>query len=86
MPRDACTTHCVECDTCFSGTSAFDAHRSGPPEDRRCEDPAEVRDRNGKRLLVVKTNAGTCRLSTPPTVKAPVEIWQLAATAERFAA
>jgi hypothetical protein len=32
-----CAYHCRGCDGCFTSLAAFDAHRSGPFSDRRCD-------------------------------------------------
>ena len=36
-----CVSHCRECNGHFSGDTAFDRHRVGPPTERRCIDPTE---------------------------------------------
>lgn len=36
-----CNAHCRECGGHFSSTSAFDRHREGPWDDRRCGDPED---------------------------------------------
>lgn len=33
-----CQAMCSACGRCFTGDGAFDLHRSGPPEDRRCSE------------------------------------------------
>lgn len=36
------TSQCGACGEVFSGLTAFDAHRTGKPQDRSCADPAEL--------------------------------------------
>lgn len=43
MEHARCNAHCRGCDRCFTGTSAFDRHRSGPFEARECLDPDGVK-------------------------------------------
>jgi hypothetical protein len=37
-----CRYHCRACGSCFVSLEAFDAHRTGPMADRRCEFPEAV--------------------------------------------
>jgi hypothetical protein len=38
-----CNAHCRSCGGHFSSTSAFDRHRVGPWDDRRCLEPDEFK-------------------------------------------
>lgn len=50
-----CNAHCRGCDTCFTGTSAFDRHRKGPHTARVCVDPDTVEK--------LHPHQGECRVS-----------------------
>jgi hypothetical protein len=52
---DNCTYHCRPCSSHFTSLRAFDAHRQGPSDDRRCEFPDSG--------LVELT--GVCKLADP---------------------
>jgi hypothetical protein len=77
-PRNRCQACCPPCGLHFAGTSAFDRHLS----DEGHRDPREVRRRDGTAGLVVKTEAGECRMivadrdGRPVPPLAPVTIWQ----------
>jgi hypothetical protein len=51
------TRHCLcaECGRYFTGPTAFDMHRAGPPTERYCRDPAKVLDRDRKPRLRLTT-------------------------------
>lgn len=49
-----CRFHCAACGAHFTSLRAFDAHRQGPWDDRRCEFPDELIERTG-----------VCKLSGP---------------------
>ena len=58
----ACTTswtgvavaHCGSCHQTFAGPGLFDRHRQQYGERGRCVDPAEVRGRDGYRILFLR--------------------------------
>lgn len=86
-PRTSCTHHCCACQGHFTSLAAFDAHRVGPPDDRRCD--VDVEDREGRALLVPKTENGTCLLQRPGQVGVVVwagrDWWKAAQTFGRAA-
>jgi hypothetical protein len=48
-----CAYHCRGCDSCFTSLAAFDAHRSGPFDDRLCDLPGAD----------LEEHRGVCRIS-----------------------
>jgi hypothetical protein len=71
-PRVHCTYHCGKCHSHFTSLEAFDAHRAGPYSgERHCLDCDEHPD------LVVKSEAGDCRMYAAPIVGRAV-IWTTA--------
>jgi hypothetical protein len=64
-PRTGCVFHCCACGGHFSSLAAFDSHRVGPQGARVCDTD---REKDGRALLVPKTENGTCSLSSPPRV------------------
>lgn len=58
-----CGAHCRGCDTCFSSTRTFDAHRAGDfgKHNRRCLDPDKVSKLVGR--------PGQCKVSEAKTRK-----------------
>lgn len=86
--RQSCTDHCGSCGGHFHGLGAFDAHR----QNGECVDPAEAANRDGKLLLQVWTEAGSCELSRGAWKDGkrvrwsePVVVWQKAQTEEQRA-
>lgn len=63
-PRTGCTYHCPACRSHFTSLDAFDAHRRGKPDARYCD--VDAADDQGRPLLVVKSENGSCGLSVPP--------------------
>jgi hypothetical protein len=83
-PRaSCCTAHCVRCDLCFAGDSAFDAHLGGEKHDWQHLDPREVFDREGDQRLE-RRPGGECR--TGPELLKDRDIWGQAGARERLAA
>lgn len=90
-PRVTCKAHCASCGRHFSGTSAFDLHRTGdygsndPETRRRCVSPLDL---DPSRLEVLSEN-GWCEISGEhnyddakgydvPRVLHPVTVWSQA--------
>jgi hypothetical protein len=67
---DHCTCHCRPCGSHFTSLRAFDAHRQGPSDARRCELPDTG--------LVELT--GICKLADPDMPLAGVTVYELEAT------
>jgi hypothetical protein len=61
-----CTYHCGACGRHFHSLSAFDIHRDG----RRCADPLDLEDRDGKPRLVALARDGRCDHSWTQRVRA----------------
>lgn len=49
--------HCTTCHRHFTGITAFDEHRGGPDDDRRCADPAMLVDGRGDPKLSERLRA-----------------------------
>lgn len=64
-----CRYHCVPCGQHFASLSAFDAHRSGPYDDRECLLPDEAFGSKGQRLLTTKPERGECRMIADHHIK-----------------
>lgn len=86
--RKTCTDHCATCGEHFHGLGAFDAHR----RDGYCLPPESAANKDGKLLLQMWTEDGSCdhvkgnwkdgrRLRWAE----PVVIWQKAITDEQRA-
>ena len=66
----SCTYHCRPCGSHFTSVRAFDAHRRGPMDDRRCELPDTG--------LVERS--GVCGLANPDMHLLNVAVYELEAT------
>ena len=64
-----CSYHCRACGAHFSSLRAFDAHRSGPMDDRRCDFPDDAE-------LVERT--GICKISDPTQPQVGVTLYERA--------
>jgi hypothetical protein len=62
MAGTLCSYHCRNCGRCFASLGAFDAHRKGPHDDRRCENPLGLERREGR------CNLGSGELETRETI------------------
>jgi len=84
-----CTNHCSACGRHFHSVEAFDIHRTGdyrssdPETRRRCLDPMDLEDRDGRPRLEWLTLEGECRIGSPPSFG--VTIWTTAGARERMA-
>jgi hypothetical protein len=59
---------------------SFDLHRRGRPDTRRCVDPATVM-KDGRRLVIAKSEDGHCELGQAPANG--VTVWQTSSAAQR---
>lgn len=78
--QPTCTNHCVKCGAHFSSLGAFDAHREGPPDARRCRNPERVA------RLAAKSTHGRCDLAAPELRVNGVAVWSLLTDLEGAAA
>lgn len=77
-----CISHCASCGSHFRSDRSFDAHRVGPPEDRRCEEPEDALNKHGARVFIALTEDGVCDIDWQPP-KTGVTLWTLRRDYER---
>jgi hypothetical protein len=76
--RVTCVYHCSSmggCDRHFASLEAFDLHRPGRTGQRKCADPTTVRDDDGNRRLIAKSEDGHCAIGHGHPVNG-VTVWQ----------
>jgi len=88
MKQLTCTNHCGACGRHFHSLKAFDLHRIGdyasndPETRRRCADPLDLEDRDGRPRLIA-LGLGECRMRAE--VLHDVTIWTTADYRARIA-
>lgn len=73
-----CRSHCAKCGLHFSSDKAFDAHRVGPMDERRCEHPWDLTTADGRPKLVPLSEDGTCKVYEHREgfgIAHPVTVW-----------
>ena len=56
LPAGTNRCQCGSCNAYFGGVRAFEVHRVGPPDNRRCLVPASASDRHGRPLFKLDRN------------------------------
>lgn len=78
--RVCCGFHCGGCGRHFASLEAFDLHRDGTYDARRCADPNDVEGKTPRTRLVPKDTDGICAMGDDEVHG--VTVWQTEAANE----